>query len=127
MPPAAFAVSLVDSELAHAESVGADLVLTFSAAAVQRADGVAGYLAPLALVFRSASWSGESGALFGRVSEARLEGAGLPRGLLPLPFAAMSSVHAQLRFANGATLDVRAEGMDVALRGDERFTESYAC
>lgn len=120
-------LDLADSEVAAISSTGADLVLVFSAAAVQRADGVHGFLAAVSMTFRSAGCTGNLARCIGKLSDGSLTGVDVPRGLLPLPFATSNTVHAQLQFANGAALDVHAAGMECRITGEERFTESYAC
>jgi hypothetical protein len=127
------ALEFHDSEIAHASVAGTDLLLTFSAAYVHRSSGTPGvdsgqgYLAPLVLAFRGAQFTGDLPRCIGRLSDGRMAGADIPRGLLPLPFTTTNPVHAQLQFTNGATLDVHAAGMDCRITGEERFVESYAC
>ncbi|MBC5786388.1 hypothetical protein H8N03_25850 [Ramlibacter sp. USB13] len=127
------ALEFHDSEVREVQKAGADLLLTFSAAYVHRSNGRpgvdagAGYLAELLITFRDAEWSGDLGSCQGKLSDGELCVGSERLSLVPLPYVASGSVSAELQFANGVALSIRASSVTCLPTGGERFVESYAC
>jgi hypothetical protein len=127
------ALEFHDSKVRGAQKAEADLLLTFSAAYIHRSNGRpgvdagAGYAAELLIVFREAEWAGDLAACQGKLSEGELVVGGERLSMVPLPYAASGGVSAELQFANGSALSIRASSVECLPTGDERFVESYAC
>jgi hypothetical protein len=130
----AFVLRWPDSELAgaHVDSP-TTLRLRLAAAACHRvADGVAGYLQPVELVFHGASWSGDAPAVcLGGIVQGRLSVDGVvPGGIaqgLPLPLEVQGAVVCEFRLMSGTALRIAAQGLRVSAGENARFHESYAC
>jgi hypothetical protein len=126
----AFVLRWPDSELAgtHVDSP-TTLRLRLAAAACHRvADGVAGYLQPVELVFHGASWSGDALAVcLGGVAQGHLSVDGVVADAVPLPLQVRGAVVCELRLISGTVLHVSARAVQVSSGDDARFHESYAC
>ena len=103
------------------------LAIVFSAASVQLADARIGYLQPLRKELRDAVWTGPLEECVGRLSEGRLWDGALRSATLPLPYASTGPVRLELRFSNGAQLEVHAQSLVCQPDGGAQFAESYAC
>lgn len=125
-----WAFNFFDSQVSRADPAGADLRIALSAAhvrAVSAGPAGEGYLSPLVLSFREASWSGELAHVLGRVAAGELSVGGQTLRVLPLPFDVVGPVQCHLALANGTVLEIAAASMACRLGGNETFVESYAC
>ncbi|MDZ7921602.1 hypothetical protein [Rhodoferax sp.] len=63
----------------------------------------------------------------GRIAEGRFFQEGEPLRFIPLPAVRMQANLLELRFANGAVLQLTAQAWQCRFGGEPRFRESYAC
>ena len=63
----------------------------------------------------------------GRIAEGRFFQEGEPLRYIPLPAVRMQANRLELRFANGAVLQLTAQAWQCRFGGEPRFRESYAC
>jgi hypothetical protein len=127
-PTPAFVLRWPDSELACTRvDSPTTLHLRLAAAACHRvADGVAGYLQPVELVFHGATWTGDAPAVcLGGVAQGCLWVDGVPADGVPLPLEARGAVVCALRLISGTALHIAAQA--VCVSAGARFHESYAC
>jgi hypothetical protein len=103
------------------------LIVSFSAAYVCAPDGGAGYMPSVELAFSGARWQGPLGDCVGRLSGGTCGVNGAAQTRLPLPFAASGPVSAELRFANGAWLQVSAKQLDCRFVAVPTFVEDFRC
>lgn len=125
-------IALAESEVSSIEVEGDTLHVRFSAASATRvADGVAGYLRGVMLVFQQAKGQGLSASCMGRLSAGRLVASGEVLRSIPVPYQSAEgsspAVSAELDFRNGERVVIEAAW--VAVRPNEPlvFHESYAC
>jgi hypothetical protein len=130
----AFHLRWPDSELSATTVEGpTTLCLRLAAAFCHRAaDGVAGYLQPVALVFRGATWRGDDPAVcLGGIAQGRLLVDGIPPAAradgVPLPLDASGAVVCEFRLISGTALRIEAQSVQVSMGDGARFHESFAC
>jgi hypothetical protein len=117
---------LADSEVRTVEA-GADALHVRFAAANVRRDGVAGWQAGVALALAGARWAGDPRAAIGRIAQGRLRVDGAESRALAIPARRDGAVALSLRFANGATLDVEADGLACDVAAGATFREDFSC
>lgn len=122
-----------DSEVAGVTADGSLLRVRFSAASVTRAEAGArpepGHVGGLELCCDGARWQGDLPGAIGRLSGGSVEAGGqaltqldLPAGLRP-----PDPLVCELRFRQGHVLRIEAAALRIALPGDLRWAESFAC
>ena len=127
-----------DSEVAAVSVVDGALQVRFAAAHVRDADAGSfsgwrdGHLAGVTLVLAGGPWPEVAGDRVGRLADGRLSTGGGGQvgdahGDLPLPCTLDGPLRLALRFANGAQLDVAAQGLRVLVADGAAFSESFAC
>ena len=117
-----------DSEVASVRADADTLVVRFSAAAVVKADSrEVGFLQSVELDLRQASWRGETGLCFGRLSSGQLTVGSAVVAPVSIPYELNETVVLELAFRNGEVLSVQAAGAALRLRGPLSVGESYAC
>jgi len=127
------ALEFHDSEVGGVTVLDRELNVVFSAAYVHRSPGRPGvdtgkgYIAPLTMKFREATWEGDLSLCFGKLSTGTIECEGVRAGLVPLPYGSTGPIVVYLQFTNGAVLIVHAAKMQCTITGEETFVESYAC
>jgi hypothetical protein len=124
-----FVLRWPDSELASTRVTSpTTLHLRLAAAACHRmADGVAGYLQPVELVFHGAIWSGDAPAdCLGGLAQGSLSVDGVLQGM-PLPLSVQGVVVCEFRLVSGTVLRIVAQSLCVSAGEDARFHPSYAC
>lgn len=124
---------LPESEVAAVTSVGSDIFVRFSAAAMRKTSSAErekpsyGFSKGIVLQLRGAQLIGQEDPKMGRVSAGRLQLAGEWRKEIPVPFEFHGRVHFELTFANGAYLVAGGSGISLQFEGEPNFTESLAC
>jgi hypothetical protein len=132
--PETYCLHWPDSELAGVtQDPSMALRLRFAAAFCRRtADGVAGYLRPVELVFHAATWRGDDPALcLGGIAHGSLLVDGIPVGAaahaLALPLEARGATVCEFRLISGTALRIEAQAVTARLGDDVSFHESLAC
>ena len=126
------ALELHDSNVAQVRGEGDRLSVQFSEGYVHASDGTPGvsagdgYLQPATLVFAGASWSNDSPALNGKLSDGTIEIDGRTVPLIPIPFDASGKVTAELVFVSGERLRISAQSVSCSAHGEPRWVEAYA-
>ncbi len=124
---APFALDFHDSEVLAIEPTGDALRVRLSAAHVRRGeDGARGYLGSVEIAARGAAWPGELAPGFGRLVVGRLRCDGLDVApTIPLRLAGALSL--ELRFADGARLEITAAAIAIDAAADAPFREDFSC
>lgn len=86
-----------------------------------------GYVQGVILDLHQAQVQQWDGFAAGRIAQGRLTQDGQPLLSIPLPVVRMVPNHLELRFANGAVLELTAQAWQCRFGGEARFRESYAC
>lgn len=118
-----------DSEVADVQVNGGDLVVRFSAAAVEPsvAGEEAGWWHGVELRLHEARTEGNPAACFGRLREGVLSDAVSRFTSIELPFDGPGPWRLHLAFATGEELVVKAASVDAASGPVGGFRSSYAC
>ena len=123
-----YTIAFADSEVASIRVVQGEVHLRLSAAAAVEWDTqAAGHLQAVELRIEKATWQGQPGSCFGRLSEGRLVEGSTPRPRMALPYRSTAPVALELRFGNGETLAVQGHGLRAWIDGPARFSQSLAC
>lgn len=117
---------LADSEVLAVQADAHGLQVRFAAANVLR-DGVAGWHSGVTLALPGGRCAGEPSVAFGRLAEGRLRVDGVERRTLAVPAHLVGAVALALRFADGATLDVQADGIACDVAAGGAFKEDFSC
>lgn len=122
-----------DSEVAAVRVADGALHVRFAAAHVRQADPGSflgwsdGHVAGVALIATGGAWPVIDTDQVGRLAMGRVVDTGGAHVELPLPFETDAPAWLELRFANGARLEVALMGLRVTAPDGAAFTESLAC
>lgn len=122
-----------DSEVRSVELREGSLIVMFSAAYVHRStgrpgvDSGSGYVQSVEMEFLGAAWEGSIAECVGRLSSGKVISGGIARSLIELPFASGGPVSAELQFANGSLLSVKAQKLVCRVAGEANFVEVFRC
>jgi hypothetical protein len=122
-----------DSEVSGVQAVNGDVLVCFSAASVQRPQGMPGgeardgYVSAVELCLHQAAWSGLLNECVGGLSAGELSVDGGLIKSVPLPWQATGHVTLKLAFANGAVLCATGTAVHVFQKGQPKFVENFAC
>jgi len=127
------ALEFHDSEVLAVEPRQGSLIVMFSAAYVHRStgrpgiDSGSGYVQSVEMQFLDATWEGSVTECVGRLSSGSVISNGLVLSLIELPFASNGPVSAELQFANGSLLSVKARELICRFAGEPNFVEVFRC
>ena len=133
MPELNVALEFHDSEVRSVESHGDSLIVMFSAAYVHRSvgrpgiDSGSGYVQSVEMQFSDATWDGPLTECVGSLSNGRVISSGVALSMIELPFASTGPVSAELQFANGSLLSVKAQKLVCQFAGEPNFVEAFRC